>query len=694
MILIDFFSMKLSRDYYSKINFIFLIVIFIIITITTKNMDNIFLCISIYFLCIGFFIVYIKKIKLFSLIYFLFFLYFLLFYKLQLDPFKNTNLFYVYDVRKTYTILKQGINLYYLNEGEGVFSIGEFINLEGDFNIVFTSGVFWEFDFNKYLLDLGVKNKITNYTFTVYEFKFLRYWFYQVALNGLDLPKMFIFQLKTGDEIYSNLINLNLSWILNISGLYLYPLDFMVEKYIFKNSKKYKRYKIILIFILLFYCYLLRFPIVLLKVVLLLFIRWFCYIKKINLQRITKFSIVWIIILFLNPYYLYNIGFIYSFLTLFLFKNINFTNWYKKIVIDFILIFLIFSPIEIYLDNKIYWFNQIFQIILMPFIYIFYFLSLIFVFFEFESVHLFLYNFLNTLVLFMEKINLVTLVGHISLFWMALYYICLLVLFKSYLFTKKRKIFILFSTIFCSTIMCFEHSFKNMINTVDMLNVGNGNTFVIKYNSNIFMYDIGSGIGHSKTLITSFLNYNGIYKINTIFISHDDSDHINMLDDVLKNKKVSTVINNDNQLTQMKFKNMTIHFFNDYNNNDNNDNSMVIIFEINKTKLLFVGDATIKREVKLLKDERFLSLTKNGVDFFQVGHHGSKTSSSDEFIKNIKPTTCFISGEKKGNLQFPNIETTETLLKYNCNIYTTDSKYSYRYNIKSKKTSAIKKEFF
>gem|GEM_PF-4510434 len=134
--------MKLSRDYYSKINFIFLIVICMMTTIATKNIDNIFLCISIYFLCISFFVVYIKKVKLFSLIYFLFLFYFLLFYKFPLNPFKNINIFYVYDVRKTYTILKRGIDLYYLNEGEGVFSIGEFIRLEGDFNIVVVNGVF------------------------------------------------------------------------------------------------------------------------------------------------------------------------------------------------------------------------------------------------------------------------------------------------------------------------------------------------------------------------------------------------------------------------------------------------------------------------------------------------------------------------------------------------------------------------
>ena len=64
-----------------------------------------------------------------------------------------------------------------------------------------------------------------------------------------------------------------------------------------------------------------------------------------------------------------------------------------------------------------------------------------------------------------------------------------------------------------------------------------------------------------------------------------------------------------------------------------NDNSNVIYTELNGYKFMFMGDASKLKEEDIIKKYK---LTK--IDFLKVGHHGSKTSSSKEFINKIKKT--------------------------------------------------------
>lgn len=69
-----------------------------------------------------------------------------------------------------------------------------------------------------------------------------------------------------------------------------------------------------------------------------------------------------------------------------------------------------------------------------------------------------------------------------------------------------------------------------------------------------------------------------------------------------------------------------------------NDDSSVIYLKYNDTKFLFMGDAGIKKEKDIL-DKYNIS----DMDVLKVGHHGSKTSSSKEFIDKIKPKRSIIS---------------------------------------------------
>ena len=109
-----------------------------------------------------------------------------------------------------------------------------------------------------------------------------------------------------------------------------------------------------------------------------------------------------------------------------------------------------------------------------------------------------------------------------------------------------------------------------------------------------------------------------------------------------------------------------------------NDNSNVIYTELNGYKFMFMGDASTTTEKEIL-DKYNLS----DIDVLKVGHHGSKTSSSKEFIDEINPKYSIISVGKNNRYGHPNKEVLENLEI--SKIYRTDEDGSITFKIKDDK---------
>ena len=109
-----------------------------------------------------------------------------------------------------------------------------------------------------------------------------------------------------------------------------------------------------------------------------------------------------------------------------------------------------------------------------------------------------------------------------------------------------------------------------------------------------------------------------------------------------------------------------------------NDNSNVIYTEIGGYKFMFMGDASIITEKEILDKYKLPD-----IDVLKVGHHGSKTSSSKEFINEINPKYSIISVGKNNRYGHPNNEILENLEK--SKIYRTDQDGSAMFKIKNNK---------
>ena len=109
-----------------------------------------------------------------------------------------------------------------------------------------------------------------------------------------------------------------------------------------------------------------------------------------------------------------------------------------------------------------------------------------------------------------------------------------------------------------------------------------------------------------------------------------------------------------------------------------NDNSNVIYTEINGYKFMFMGDAGVDKEKDVL-DKYNIS----NIDVLKVGHHGSKTSSSEEFIKEMNPKYSIISIGRNNRYGHPNKEALNNLENYK--IYRTEQYGSIMFKIKNNK---------
>lgn len=110
-----------------------------------------------------------------------------------------------------------------------------------------------------------------------------------------------------------------------------------------------------------------------------------------------------------------------------------------------------------------------------------------------------------------------------------------------------------------------------------------------------------------------------------------------------------------------------------------NNDSIVLYGELYGKNFLFTGDLEEPGERALLA--HYPSLT---VDVLKVGHHGSKTSSSEPFIKAINPSIALISCGLDNRYGHPNTETLTTFRTYGIQTFRTDESGAIKFEKNSK----------
>ena len=111
---------------------------------------------------------------------------------------------------------------------------------------------------------------------------------------------------------------------------------------------------------------------------------------------------------------------------------------------------------------------------------------------------------------------------------------------------------------------------------------------------------------------------------------------------------------------------------------DENESSLVLYTELNSYSFLFMGDSTTKEESAIMNE---YVLPK--IDVFKVGHHGSKTSTSEKLIEQIRPQYAVISVGENNRYGHPTREVLDRLKE--SVLYRTDLDGSITFRVKKNK---------
>ena len=152
---------------------------------------------------------------------------------------------------------------------------------------------------------------------------------------------------------------------------------------------------------------------------------------------------------------------------------------------------------------------------------------------------------------------------------------------------------------------------------------------------------------------------------------------INSLEKELMKVLDKRKITYDSCLEELIINKNRIYFLQTREYDNENDNSNVLYTELNGYKFLFMGDASTEVEKEFLEEYNLPE-----IDVLKVGHHGSNTSSSKEFIENINPKYSIISVGKNNKFGHPNKEVLENLK--NSIIYRTDEQGTITFVINKK----------
>jgi len=277
---------------------------------------------------------------------------------------------------------------------------------------------------------------------------------------------------------------------------------------------------------------------------------------------------------------------------------------------------------------------------------------------------------------------------------------------------KNKILYLLF--IFHLIFMYNKNIFINS-NLLYFLDVKQGDSVLITSpkNSEVTMIDTGGKIKYQKEecekqnkeynltdTTIDFLKSMRIRKIDTLILTHGDYDHMGEAINLVDNFKVEKVIFNCGEFNELEQKLIKVlnkkkipyyscieelniddnklYFLNNKDYGNENDNSSVIYTELNNYKFLFMGDAGVEVEEDLIEKYNL-----NNIDVLKVGHHGSKTSSGEEFIDEINPKYSIISVGKNNRYGHPNDGVLENLK--DSKIYRTDQDGSVMFKIKNDK---------
>lgn len=230
---------------------------------------------------------------------------------------------------------------------------------------------------------------------------------------------------------------------------------------------------------------------------------------------------------------------------------------------------------------------------------------------------------------------------------------------------------------------------------VHYIDVGQGDATLITCDGAAMLIDAGNN--NKGTLVQSYLMSQGVQSLDYVIGTHPDADHIGGLDVIITKFDCGTVFLTDDTkdtatyrdvISAMQYKgyNKTLPVAGDTyqlggaeftfvgpvaTSDDSNNNSIALLLKHGSKTFYFEGDAEEEEESSILNTGVSLS-----ADVYKVGHHGSKTSTTDAMLAAVAPSYAVISVGEGNSYGHPNAETLNKLRAAGVSVFRTDEQGS------------------
>ncbi|MBM7691831.1 competence protein ComEC [Peribacillus deserti] len=258
-------------------------------------------------------------------------------------------------------------------------------------------------------------------------------------------------------------------------------------------------------------------------------------------------------------------------------------------------------------------------------------------------------------------------------------------------------------------LLCYQYfaEYITPFGEVTFLDVGQGDSIFIQlpFGRGTYLIDTGGQLEFNQEkwemksstfevgedIVTPFLKGKGITRLDKLILTHPDMDHIGGAANVLKDIEADQIMISQAVIKEYLEKEVFTNVKNSIvvpvrqghywttgeerfvilnpqkTSKDSNEASIVLLAQIADKKWLFMGDLGEEGEARIAKKYPALR-----ADFLKAGHHGSKNSTSDLFVGQIKPKYAIISAGRSNRYGHPNQEALDVLEAHNVFIYRTD----------------------
>jgi len=591
------------------------------------------------------------------------------------------------DVEITGIVVKSSDNYFLLNSFKGKYYVsfdeyvpfGTILNIKGSSKVLNFSTYENAFDFRSYLNHRNVFYEIES-TEVNFIFKFppiihsYRNWVLSYfSGDAKHMASQYLFSTGISNiNAYSAYFSSGLSKFLSGAGLHISFLIYVIKKFFFRGRNQKVNYLISVLISCFFYIISL-FKFSILRLVLKHVLKLIFFKSK----KVDDFSInliCLIILLGLSPRMLLDPS-IYFPMILILFNYLTgfYFNSFSKIkrrILKALFTFALLIPIYLISSNSIPLFSILFDYLLSIPSCVLFIMLLPVLLIPWVGVFLNpLFTIFISCLSYLLNIGNVYL-GNVSGIIIGTYYALFFMYFVSHFYSlNKLKIVSLifaFASIFVQPLDVFIPKSE-----IVFINVGQGDSTLIRTGYENILIDTGGlkNVNLATQALIPFFKQNRITKLDSVLITHNDFDHMGALEELNKNFNIKDIYYAEDIKPYKKICGINIQNLNESSSSisDNNDKSGVYYFEVNKNKILIMGDASMAVEKKIINTYQELD-----VDILKVGHHGSKYSSSFGFLKFVNPEIAVISVGGKNFYDHPSDEVLDKLESLNIPYRRTD----------------------